>query len=428
MAVAKTRAPRRAGAAPRGRTRRLRRPRFFYKKPGRLSPSLVANLLVLLIFGLIMLFSASYVTGYYKHQGDSFYYIRPQAIYAVMGLGAAWLVSLVDYHWLRQWTWPLYAVSLVLLVAVLLMPGLQGYHRWIQIPGLPTIQASEIAKFAVILYGAHLLDAHRRKLKKFWYGVALPLLFLAPILVLLKFEPHLSAMVLMVCILLTMMAAGGTGLGWLAAGAGGVGVVGVAFFLAQRGYVEERLAGWLDPFADMLDSTLQTAQSIYTIGSGGLFGVGIGNSLQKHLWLPEAQNDFIFSVLCEELGFVGAVMCILLFAAFILQCAYASLQAPDRFGCLIGLGITAQIGWQVLFNIAVVTNTIPNTGISLPFFSSGGTSLLMLLAEMGVLFSICRAGNAHKDALRQQEKERIAAEKAERQAREEARREDFFNY
>ena len=209
-------------------------------------------------------------------------------------------------------------------------------------------------------------------------------------------------------------------------GAGGVGAVGVVFFLVQKGYVEERLAGWLDPFSDILNSTMQTAQSLYTIASGGLFGVGIGNSMQKNLWLPEAQNDFIFAVLCEELGFVGACLCIGLFVAFIIQCAWVSMHAPDRYGALLGIGITAQIAWQVFLNIAVVTNTIPNTGISLPFFSSGGTSLTMLLAQMGVLFSICRAGNANQALQRQLEKERQAAERAQREAQQKARRRDFF--
>ena len=411
--------------APRKRAR-LRRPRFFYRHPGQVSPYLVVTLLVLMVFGLIMLFSASYVTAYYKHGGNSFYYIGPQFLYALLGLGVAWFVSMVDYHWLRQWTWAFYGVTLGLLVLVLILPDLNGYHRWIRLPGLPNIQPSEIAKFAVILYGAHLLDAHHRRVHTLWYGIILPLIFVLPILVLLKFEPHYSAMVLMVCILMTTIAVGGASLRWLFLGAGGVGAVGVVFFLVQKGYVEERLAGWLDPFSDILNSTMQTAQSLYTIASGGLFGVGIGNSMQKNLWLPEAQNDFIFAVLCEELGFVGACLCIGLFVAFIIQCAWVSMHAPDRYGALLGIGITAQIAWQVFLNIAVVTNTIPNTGTSSRCFSSGGTSLTMLLAQMGVLFSICRAGNANQALQRQLEKERQAAERAQREAQQKARRRDFF--
>ncbi len=178
----------------------------------------------------------------------------------------------------------------------------------------------------------------------------------------------------------------------------------------------ERLQGGRQPFSDRQDSTRQTGQSLYTIGSGGLFGVGIGNSVQKHMWLPEAQNDFIFAILCEELGFVGALICILLFLLLIFQGIVIAWNAPDRFGSLLVVGCIAQISFQFLFNVAVVTNTIPNTGISLPFFSSGGTSLLMLLGQMGVVMSVCRAGNRKKA----DEKAAAEQEKQAQRAQEEA--------
>lgn len=388
---------------------------MLYKKAGPVSGGFVVTLLVLVAFGLIMLFSASYATAFYRY-GDSYRFIRPQALYAAVGLAAMWVISRIDYRWLRQFRWPLYVVVLGLLVVVLFMPPINNCRRWINIKGLPTVQVSEIAKFALVLCLAHLFDRYKSKAKGFQYGVLFPVLLLAPILVLLVFEPHYSAMVLMCCMAAAMMFCGGTGLGWFGAGLAVAGTGGAWFLMTRMDYVQERLAGWFDPFSDVLDSTLQTAQSLYTIGSGGLFGVGIGNSTQKHLWLPEAQNDFIFSVLCEELGFVGAVLCILLFAMLIVQGIIIAAHAPDRFGSLLVVGIMAQVGFQFLFNVAVVTNTVPNTGISLPFFSSGSTSLLMLLGEMGVVLSVCRAGNkkrAEQRAAQTAEEARLKKEQGE---------------
>ena len=382
---------------------------LFAKKPGPVNGGFVATLLVLVVFGLLMLFSASTASAFYKF-GDSFYYIRSQALYAALGLGVMWVVSRLDYHWIRQFTWPLYAVVLVLLVVVIATcDPINGCRRWLYWEGvrLPTVQVSEIAKFSMILCMAHLFEKYRSRVKGFRYGVLVPGVLLAPILVLLVLEPHYSAMVLMCCITAAMMFCGGTGLGWFGAGLAAAGGGGAWFLLTRMDYVQERLKGWLDPFSDVLDSTHQTAQSLYTIGSGGLFGVGLGNSVQKHLWLPEAQNDFIFSVLCEELGFVGAVLCILLFALLIIQGIVIAVRSPDRFGSLLVVGVMAQVGFQFMFNVAVVTNTVPNTGISLPFFSSGGTSLLLLLGEMGLVLGVCRAGNKKRA-------EQRAAEAAER--------------
>lgn len=383
------------------------RPRIFYRNPGPLNTGLVATLAVILMFGLIMLFSASYATGYYR-MGNSFHYIVPQLFYAVAGFGVMYVVSLVDYHWLRHHLLLAYAITFVLLIVVLFMPPIHSHRRWINIRGLPTIQVSEIAKFVLVLVEAHVMDAHRHKMGTFKYGVALPVLLAVPFWLAILPETHYSAIILLGCMLITMMWAAGTRIAWFGLGIFGMGGFASLILLTGRSYIEDRFSGWLDPFSDVLNTTRQTAQSLYAVGSGGLFGLGLGNSRQKHLWLPEATNDFIFSILCEELGFVGAVLCIGLFAALIIQGVIIAMNAPDCFGALIGVGIVAQISWQVLFNIAVVTNTIPNTGISLPFFSSGGTSLVMLLGEMGVLLSIGRAGNARKI-----EKEARAAAKAE---------------
>ena len=374
-----------------------KRPRMFYRHPGPLNMGIVATLLVILTFGLLMLFSASYATGYYR-KGNSFHYIIPQLFYAVAGLLVMYVASLMDYHWLRRHLVLFYGVTFVLLIVVLFMPPIHNHRRWINIQGLPTVQVSEIAKFVLVLVEAHLMDAHRDKMHTFQYGVLLPVLVAVPFWAAILPETHYSALMLLACMLVTMMWVGGTKGTWFGLGLAGMGGLAGLVLMTGRSYVEDRFSGWLDPFSDVLNTTRQTAQSLYAVGSGGMFGLGLGNSRQKHLWLPEATNDFIFSILCEELGFVGAVLCIGLFAALIIQGVILAMNAADRFGALIAVGIVAQISWQVLFNIAVVTNTMPNTGISLPFFSSGGTSLVMLLGEMGILLSIGRAGSARKKA------------------------------
>ena len=391
--------------------RKMPWPAILTRDPGPLSGGLLANLVVLLVFGLIVLFSASYAIAYYKF-GDSYHYIRSQAVYAVVGFAAMLIISRVNYRWMLRFALPLYWATLAMLVAVLFMPPINNVHRWINIRGLPTVQVSEIAKFSIVLLLAALFEQNRSRMRDFRQGILLPGVLLAPILVLLRLEPHNSAMILMCCITATLMFVGGANLMWFALG-GGAAAGGIALLLiTSKGYVQERLSGWLDPFSDVLDSTMQTAQGLYTIGSGGWFGVGLGNSTQKHLWLSEAQNDFIFAILGEELGFVGALLCIALFALLVAQGIFVAVNAPDRAGCLLVVGIMAQIGFQFFFNVAVVTNTIPNTGISLPFFSSGGTSLLLLMGEMGVVFSVSRAANK----ARAERKAREAEEKARQEA------------
>lgn len=361
---------------------------YSFRDSGHISVTCAVNVLVILVLGLIMLFSASYATGYYRF-GDSYHFIRPQVMYALLGIVVMYAVSWIDYRWLRRWTWTLYALCLVLLVIVLFMDPINGCRRWINLEHIPTLQPSEIAKFSLVLSVAHLMDRHKRRLKTLIYGAVLPGCAVIPFWGLLYLEPHYSAMILMACILATMLFCGGTSLKLFGAGAAGVAGLGAIFLMTRMGYIQERLDSWLNPNAILY----QTQQSLYSIGSGGLFGLGVGNSRQKHLWLPEATNDFIFAVICEEMGFVGAIVCIALFAALVLHGIYIAAKAPDNFGMLLCVGITAQVAWQVLFNIAVVTDTVPNTGISLPFFSSGGTSLVMLLAEIGVLLSVSRESN-----------------------------------
>ena len=348
--------------------------------------------LALVAFGLVMLFSASYAVALYR-RGDAYAYIRPQLLYAALGLAAMWLASRVDYHIYHKLAWPVLGVSLVLLTVVLFMPEYNGCKRWLVIPGVGTLQPSEIAKFAVVLAFAHIISLNASRMGSFAVGVLPFGLVLGAVAVLMLLEPHLSGTLLILGIGAVLMFVGGTALRWfILAGAGAVGAVGaaVAVMPGLVPYAASRLASWLDPFADPLGDGHQTIQSLYAIGSGGATGLGLGNSRQKHLFVPEPQNDFIFSIVCEELGFVGALAVVGLFVLLLLRGITLAVRAPDRFGGLLVVGFVVQVAMQAALNIAVVTNTIPNTGISLPFFSSGGTSLMMLLGEMGIVLSVSR--------------------------------------
>ena len=348
--------------------------------------------LALVAFGLVMLFSASYAVALYR-RGDPYAYIRPQLLYAALGLGAMWLASRVDYHLYHKLAWPVLGVSLALLAAVLFMPEYNGCKRWLVIPGVGTLQPSEIAKFAVVLAFAHIISLNASRMGSFAVGVLPFGLVLGAVAVLMLLEPHLSGTLLILGIGAVLMFVGGTALRWfLLAGAGAVAAVGAAVAVLPDlvPYAASRLASWLDPFADPLGDGHQTIQSLYAIGSGGATGLGLGNSRQKHLFVPEPQNDFIFSIVCEELGFVGALAVIALFVLLLLRGVALAARASDRFGGLLVVGFVVQVAMQAALNIAVVTNTIPNTGISLPFFSSGGTSLMMLLGEMGIVLSVPR--------------------------------------
>ena len=348
--------------------------------------------LTLVGFGLVMLASASSAVALYR-RGDAWAYLRPQLLYAALGLVGLWLASRVDYHIFHKLAWPLLALSLVLLVAVLFMPEYNGCKRWLVLPGLGTLQPSEIAKFAVVLVFSHVISLNHDQMKRFSVGVLPFALVLGVVAALMLLEPHLSGTLLILGIGAVLMFVGGTGLKWFVlAGVSGVAAIGAAVAIMPDlvPYAADRLNSWLDPFADPLGDGHQTIQSLYAIGSGGAAGLGLGNSRQKHLFVPEPQNDFIFSILCEELGFLGACAVILLFSALLWRGITLAAHAPDRFGALLVVGFVVQVALQAVLNIAVVTNTIPNTGISLPFFSSGGTSLMMLLGEMGIVLSVSR--------------------------------------
>ena len=376
---------------------------FRKEERGPISWNFVGVLALVQIYGLIMLFSASYATGYYRREGDIYYYIRQQAILALVGFVLMFLISNINYRSLRHVHWYLYVLTLVLLVWALFSEPQNNCNRWVYMFGT-SLQPSELAKLSTILGIACWSDNHYEKRGSLLYGIFGTLLPLLPYIYLLYKEPHNSAIILIVLIAGTMMVCGGIGLRWLPLMAA-LGAMAIYLMLTgQENYVQQRLGAWgLTSGGEDEQVLYQTQQSLYSIASGGLTGLGIGNSRQKHLWLPEATNDFIFSVLCEELGFIGALLCIGLFAALIIQGIFIALRAPDYFGTMIGIGIMAQIAWQTFCHIGVVTATLPNTGISLPFFSSGGTSLLILLCEMGVMLSISRAGNAR--ALAQQRRE-----------------------
>ena len=349
-------------------------------------------LLALLSYGLIMLFSAGYAVALYR-RGDAYTYIRPQLLFAALGAAAMYAASLVDYHVWHKLAWPVMGLSLILLVVVLFMPEYNGCKRWIVLPGLGTLQPSEIAKFAVVLVFSHIISLNHDRMHSFAGGVLPFGLILGVVTVLMLLEPHLSGTLLILSIGAVLMFVGGTGLQWFGlAGGLGAGAIAAAVLALPElvPYAADRLASWRDPFADPLGEGHQTIQSLYAIASGGLAGLGLGNSRQKYLYVPEPQNDFIFSILCEELGFIGAALAVALFLALLLRGMSIAIRARDKFGALLAVGFVVQVVLQAILNIAVVTNTIPNTGISLPFFSSGGTSLMMLLGEMGIVLSVSR--------------------------------------
>lgn len=380
---------------------------FRKEERGSVSWSFVGTLLLVLVYGLIMLFSASYSTGYYRKGGDIYFFIKPQVIVAVIGIAMMFIISNINYRSLRHMQWYLYALTLALLVLALFSEPQNSCYRWVYLFG-SSLQPSELAKFSTILGISCWADAHYEQRGGFVHGILGPLLPLVPYVFLLYKEPHNSAIILLILIAGTMLFCGGIGLRWLLP-VGAVGAAALVYMLtSQNNYVQQRLGAWGLTSGGDEEVLYQTQQSLYSIASGGLTGLGIGNSRQKHLWLPEATNDFIFSVLCEELGFVGALLCIALFAALIIQGIFIALRCPDYFGTMLGIGIMAQIAWQTFCHIGVVTATLPNTGISLPFFSSGGTSLLILLCEMGVMLSISRAGNARALAQRRREQEELA--------------------
>ena len=355
--------------------------------------------LVLLIIGLIMMFSASYPSSY-EETGKSLAYLQRQALYAVIGLAAMTFFSYFDYHHLHTFAVFVLIVAVGALVYVLVVPS-NGVKRWISVGSSFTIQASEIAKFAVVLFLAHWGSLHFKKMDTFRYGVLVPALLMGLVGFLLLEEPHYSGIVIIGALVLLMMFISGVKMRYfiIIFAVIAVAVLGLAV-TGNLGYAMTRLDGWGQALIytadDLWQTTYQTRNSLYAIGSGGFWGLGLGQSRQKYLYIPEVQNDFVFAVVCEELGFIGAAIILCLFALLVWRGITISMRAQDKFGSLLGIGLSAQIGLQVILNIMVITDWLPNTGISLPFFSFGGSSLIMLLAQMGIILSISRTSNLEK--------------------------------
>ena len=349
--------------------------------------------MILMGFGVIMVLSASFPRAYYDPGrvtgGSATYYFVRQLLFAAVGTGAMLLASRLPMTLYRRFAPHFTALTLVLLALVpFIGVKANGSRRWLGVGSL-TVQPSELAKLAVILLFADMICRRRGKMHSFRSGVAPFAALLGLIVALLVLEPHFSASVIILSIGAVMIFLGGAPLGYFAA-ALGAGGAGLGVLLAFFPYASGRISTWRDPFSSSSNEGYQIVQSLYTIGSGGLGGVGLGASRQKYLYLPEEHNDFIFSVLCEELGFLGAALTLLLFAALVLRGYRIALHCEEPFAFLVTAGITTQLALQVFLNVAVVTNLLPCTGISLPFFSYGGTALIIQLAEMGIVLSASR--------------------------------------
>ena len=363
---------------------------FFNTKAGGVDLTFLVLVLLILSIGLVMLFSASYPNALY-YRGNSYVFIANQLVFALVGVILMLLISTVNYKVLEKFAWPIMIVTIIMLAAVFLFPPINNAQRWIHLP-LFNIQPSEIAKFAVVVLFARIAVKNYDRMHTFRHGVFPFLPWLAILGGLIIMQPHLSGTILVLSIGAIIMFIGGISIRWLFI-AVGVGIGAIVALLMMPGMLDHamvRLMHWQDPFIDPRGAGFQTIQSLFAIGSGGMMGVGLGNSRQKFLYLPEPQNDFIFSIVAEELGFIGAVLIIILYALLVWRGFVIGMRCKDRFGSLMAVGLTAQVGLQTVLNIMVVTNTIPNTGVSLPFFSYGGSSLVMLLCQMGVVLAISR--------------------------------------
>lgn len=359
------------------------------------------TVLALLTIGLVMLFSASYPYAY-QNDGDSYFYFKRQLVFALVGVPIMLFVSKLNYKWLKVIRYPLYIVTILLLILVLFyhtdLGREEDFRRWIPL-GPITIQPSDIAKFTVVLLMASYISRYHRKMNRLVYGVLIPAVLVGTFCLLIYAENHLSCTVLVFMIGIVMMFCGGTRVEWFI---GGICLVAAVAFVVIKnpdilpGYQGDRIRAWIDKGFDPLGLRWQTNNSLYAIGSGGFFGVGLGNSKQKYLYVSEPQNDFIFSIVCEELGFLGAAIIIALFGLLFYRGVKIAQRCEDKFSTMLVIGIVSQIAVQTIFNILVITDLFPNTGIALPFFSYGGTAILMLCFEMGIVLSISRNVNTKK--------------------------------
>ena len=344
--------------------------------------TLLITILLLLALGLIMVLSASSPTSL-SESGNSYKYFIKQAIFAGLGLGAMYLISKIDYRFYKKFYKIAYILSIILFILVMVIgKKINGARRWIYLTEALSFQPSELVKFFMIIFYAAVLTKNRKELGKFLKGWGKHLAFLIPVIGLLLLQPHFSASIVIAGICVIMMIIAGCKPLQIVLPGIGLGIPAIVGLVLIAPYRLSRVTTFLNPWNDELGEGWQVIQSLYAIGSGGLFGAGLGQSKQKYLYLPEPQNDFIFSVLAEELGFVGCVFVIVLFAILIWRGILIAMKAPDMFGSLVAVGITALIGIQVMINIAVVTSSMPATGMPLPFFSYGGTALFIILCQM----------------------------------------------
>ncbi|MBQ8827106.1 MAG: cell division protein FtsW [Oscillospiraceae bacterium] len=366
---------------------------------GKIDITFTFIIMILIVFGVIMMYSAGYAWAIDENlEGD--YYFKRQAGFALAGLAGMFVVSCIDYH---KYNHPLFVFGAFVFTSVLMVLCVYGpfarehnyARRWIKLPVIPEFQASELMKLAIILLFAYIISRNYSRMHKFSYGVIPFGAILAIVLGLLHLQPHYSAAIIICAIGAAMMLVGGTKFKHLAI-VGLIGAAGLAFLMRDTmaggaDYIRERFISYFEPFSEEYPAeTWQIRNSLIAIGSGGWFGLGLGNSRQKFLYLPESKNDFVFAIVCEELGFMGALTIIILFLLFILRGFYIAVNAPDKFGMMLAVGLTFQIGLQAMLNIAVVSNAVPCTGISLPFFSYGGTALVLQLLQMGIILNISR--------------------------------------
>lgn len=331
--------------------------------------TLVITILLLLSIGLVMLLSASSPSAL-SESGNSYAYFSKQAIFAIGGIFAMWFISKIDYRFYQKYGKIAFIISAILLIAVLAVGRtVNGAKRWLYVTDTLSLQPSEMVKLLMIIFYAGILTKNRDQLDKYGHGFIKHICLVVPIILLLLLEPHFSASIVIIGIIAVMMIMAGCKFWHFLVTGGLVGIPGIIFLIIKEPYRLQRVITFLDPWQDATGDGWQVIQSLYAIGSGGLFGAGLGESKQKFLYIPEPHNDFIFSILGEELGFLGCAIVIILFAIFIWRGILIAMKAPDMFGSLLAIGITALVAIQVIINIAVVTSSMPATGMPLPFFS-----------------------------------------------------------
>ena len=363
---------------------------------GGMDTTFLIIVVLLLCYGSIMVFSSSYAFAAQKFK-DSLFFVKKQSLWAIVGLAVMVVCSRIDYRILRKFTVEIFIISYILLWFVF-VPGIgsssHGATRWVDLK-IISFQPSDIMKFSIVLLFALYISCYAEKIPKFKYGILIPASILLVVCASVIVQKHISGTVIIFLIGAVMILVSGASAWWLSGfcAAGASAVLSIILF---TDYASSRVTAWLHPETVLQDGGWQPYQSLLAIGSGGIFGVGLGNSYQKQLWLPEPQNDFIFAIVCEELGLVGGIAVIALFIALMWRGLAIAKRAPDTFSSMLVTGIVAKVGIQALLNIAVVTTTIPTTGIALPFFSYGGTALIMQLAEMGIVLSISRYSSQEK--------------------------------